>query len=149
MACVEKMCFHQLHNKDYSYSEYSASWRYGKTHHYTDPRTRIHHLMAVCSQPSKMGFDFVSLGKHHFLMGHERMSWKINPHPVLEKTLPLQWKGQKQNWWLSPVYANYLLDLCVHRLAFTSVSEVYIIPGHLMQSPHCKGLKGWVYIVRS
>jgi len=46
--------------------------------------------MAVRSQPSKMGFYFICLGKHHFLMGHERMSWKINPSPVLEENLPLQ-----------------------------------------------------------
>lgn len=56
---------------------------------------------------------------------------------------------ETQTRWLAPVWINYLLDLCIYRPAFTSVSEVYIILGHLMQSPHCKGIKVWFHIVRS
>lgn len=46
------------------------------------------------------------------------------------------------------MHVNFLLDLYVHREAFTSVSEVYSILSYLTQSPHCKGIKIGLYIVR-
>lgn len=97
----------------------------------------------------KWDLIFFSLGKHRFLMGHEWMSSKGNPSPVLEENPPLLWKEQEQKkmWW-APVHVNFLLDLYVHREAFTSVSEVYIILGYLTQSPQCKDIKIGLCIVR-
>lgn len=104
--------------------------------------------MAVCSQPSKMGFDFVSLGKHHFLMGHEWMSSKRNPSPVLEENPPLLWKEQEQKKVVSPCACKSpVRPLCAQRSLYTCLWSLYCI-SYLTQSPHCKGIEIGLYIVR-
>lgn len=106
--------------------------------------------MAVCSQPSKMGFLFCFLGKAPFSDGMWKNELEKKYKPCFRGESTSAVKGtETQTRWLAPVCINYRLDLCIYRPAFTSVSEVYIIPSHLMQSPHYKGIKVWLYIVRS